>query len=41
MMMSSVTRLKGWWYAKKEHIHAVAVMAGAPLFVIFAAPYCC
>lgn len=38
MMRSSVVRLKGWWYAKKEHIYAVAVMAGVPLFLIFAAP---
>lgn len=30
-----------WWASKKEHIYAVAIMAGVPLFLIFAAPYCC
>lgn len=30
-----------WWQAKKEHIYGVAIMAGVPLFLIFAAPYCC
>lgn len=41
MIMSSVTRLKGWWCAKKEDVYAVAIVAGVPLFLIFAAPYCC
>lgn len=30
-----------WWAAKKEFVYGVAIMAGIPLFLIFAAPYCC
>lgn len=41
MARSSVSRLKALWAAKKEDIYAVAVMAGVPLFMIVAAPYCC
>jgi hypothetical protein len=32
---------KRCWAAKKEHVYGVAIMAGIPLFLIFAAPYCC
>lgn len=41
MRRSPVVAAKAWWAAKKEHIHAIAIMAGVPLFLIFAAPYCC
>lgn len=33
--------LKQWWAAKREHVYGVAIMAAIPLFLIFAAPYCC
>lgn len=41
MRRSSLGAAKDWWAAKKEHIYAVAIMAGVPLFLIFVAPYCC
>lgn len=41
MRYSPVETVRAWWRAKKEHVFAVAIMAGLPLFLIFAAPYCC
>lgn len=41
MSLSLTARARAWWSARKEHVYAVAVMAGVPLFLIFAAPYCC
>ena len=36
-----IAAFRAWWLAGKERVYAVLVMAGVPLFLVFAAPYCC
>jgi hypothetical protein len=33
--------LKTWWDSRKEFCYSVAIMAGIPVFLVAAAPYCC
>lgn len=41
MTRLTATSLKALWASKKEDAYAFAVLAGAPLLLIVAAPYCC
>lgn len=41
MRTSKADFVRQWWATRKEDVYAVAIMAGIPLFLIFAAPYCC
>jgi hypothetical protein len=41
MGRNTFSTIFAWIRSKKEDLYAIAIMAGVPLFLIVAAPYCC